>query len=172
MTRRNGSTDRQSGFSYIDVMIATVILMVGILTMAAALTAAFVTATTGESQLRAKAAAMSILENVMTARSVTVGGTAYTFDSIQHVGNGAGVFVTGKRPAYSEAGPDGLFGTGDDAGEILTGLQREIVIEDINNPLRPSPPNPYTERRITVNVYYVERGIERVESISTMVANY
>jgi|CXWL01.1.fsa_nt_gi type II secretory pathway pseudopilin PulG len=165
------STDQQSGFSYIDVLIATVILMVGILTMAAALTVAFVTTTAGENQLRAKAVAMSVLENVMSARNVSIGGSAHTFGSIQHVGQG-GVFVVGKRPAYLDAGADGLFGTGDDGGEIASGLQREIIITDVDNPLRPFPANPITERRITVIVYYRDRAFERSESVSTSVTNY
>lgn len=59
----------ESGFSYVDVMIAMTILLIGILTLAAALTAAFVQTTAGENQLRGKAIATSTLENVMAPHS-------------------------------------------------------------------------------------------------------
>jgi len=162
----------QAGFSYLDVLIATVILLVGILTMAAALTAALVKTTAGENQLRGKAIAMSVLENVMGARFVSIGGNPYSFDSIQHIGVGPGVFVTGRHPAYTNPGADGLFGTADDSGDVEEGFEREIIIEDVNNPIRPTPPNPITERRITVNVYFKDKGFERIESITTNIANY
>lgn len=161
----------QAGFSYIDVMIAMVILMVGILTMAAALTAALVKTTAGEAQLRAKAIASSVLENVMSARNVSIGTNPYSFDSIRDTANG-GVFVVGRTPAYVNPGADGLFGTADDAGDVEDGFMREIIIQDVNDPERPTPPNPITERRITVNVYYYDRSMSRVETISTHVANY
>jgi len=163
---------RQSGFSYVDVMIAMVILLVGILTMAAALTAALVKTTAGENQLRAKALASTVLENIMSARFIKIGGNAYTFDAIQNVGSGPGVFVTGEQPVYLSPGPDGIFATADDDGETEAGYTRTVTIVDVNNPARPSPPNPITERRITVTVNYIERGFARSESVSTSVANY
>lgn len=162
----------QRGFSYVDVMIAMVLLLVGILTLAAALTAALVKTTAGENQLRAKALASTVLENIMSARFIQIGGNPYTFDAIQNVGAGPGIFVTGEQPVYLSPGPDGIFGTGDDTGEVESGYTRTVLIEDVQNPLRPSPPNPITERRITVTVNYIERGFERTESVSTSVANY
>jgi hypothetical protein len=166
--RRNG----ERGFSYIDIMIAMTILLIGILTLGAALTAALVRTTAGESQLRAKAIAAAALENVLSARYVKLGGNAYTFDAIQSVGSGPGVFLTGKRPIKELPGPDGLLGTADDTGAVLEGYERQIVIVDVPNPRRPSPPNPVSERRITVTIYYQERGIERQESLTTSVCLY
>ncbi|MBK6424777.1 MAG: hypothetical protein IPF82_00845 [Blastocatellia bacterium] len=168
----NRTRGREAGFSYVDVMIAMTILLVGILTMAAALTAAFVQTSAGENQLRGKAIATTTLESVLAARFVSIGGNPYTFDSIQHVGVGAGVFVAGRRPVHLLPGPDGLYGTLDDYGDVEGSFEREIVIVDVNNPIRPSPPNPITERRITVSVYYFDRGFERVETITTSVANF
>lgn len=170
--RKGEQHSSESGFSYIDVMIAMTILLIGILTLAAALTAAYVQTTAGENQLRGKAIATSTLENVMGARFVSVGGNPYSFDSIQHVGTGVGVFVTGRQPVHLDPGIDGLFGTADDTGEVDGGFEREIIITDINNPIRPTPPSPITERRIQVNIYYTDRGFERVESIATNVANF
>ena len=160
------------GFSYIDVMIALTILLVGILTLGAALTAAFVRTTSGEGYLRAKALASSTLENVMGARYVTVNNVPYTFDTIQNVGNAPGVFQTGRRQVHKDPGPDGLLGTADDSGDVIAGFEREIRIVDVNNPERPTPPNAITERRITVIIYYTDRGFERQESLTTNVCNY
>lgn len=170
--RRSMERSGEEGFSYIDVMIAMTILLIGILTLAAAMTAAYVKTSAGENQLRGKAIATSTLENVMGARFVSIGGNPYTFDSIQHVGTGPGVFMTGRQPVYLNPGIDGLFGTGDDAGDVDGTFEREIIITDINNPIRPSPPSPITERRITVNIYYTDRGFERVETIATNVADF
>jgi hypothetical protein len=160
------------GFSYVDVMIALTILLVGILTLGAALTAAFVRTTSGESYLRAKALASSTLESVMGARYVAVNDVPYTFDTIQNVGHDPGVFETGRHEIHEEPGPDGLLGTDDDSGDVIQGFEREIRIVDVNNPERPTPPNAITERRITVIVYYDDRGFERQESLTTNVCNY
>src|SRR4051812_17132179 len=54
----------ESGFSYIDVMIALVILMVGILASAAALTANLVRSFETEKQVVAKQIALSTIESI------------------------------------------------------------------------------------------------------------
>lgn len=159
----------ERGFSYLDVMIAMTILLVGILTLGAALTAALVQTTSAESQLRAKALASSTLESVMSARWVKVGGNAYTFDALQNTTTPPGVFLANKHDIHEGAGPDGLLGTSDDNGAVIPGFKRQITITNVINPLRPSI---ISERRITVNITYVERGIERQESLSTNVAVY
>ena len=125
-----------------------------------------------ESYLRAKSLASSTLENVMGARYVVVNNVPYTFDSIQSIGQGTGVFQTGRRPIHQDPGPDGLLGTADDSGTIIQGFEREIRITNVNNPLRPTPPNPITERQITVIIYYLDKGFERTETLSTNVCNY
>ena len=165
----------ESGFSYVDVMIAMTILLIGILALGAALTYAVVRTSAGEDHLRAKSLASTSLENVLAARNVKIGGRSYSFDSIQNTSQPQGVFVTGRQDVFETPGVDGLFGTADDGAsgaEPIVGFQREIVITDINNPRRPSPPNPIRERQITVTVYYTERGFERQESLTTNVANY
>jgi hypothetical protein len=43
---------------------------------------------------------------------------------------------------------------------------------DVNNPNRPTPPNPITERRITITIYYADRGVPTTEVIKTAVTNY
>lgn len=165
----------QAGFSYLDVMIAMTILLVGILALGAALTYAVVRSSASENMLRAKAIASTALENVMAARNVKIGSNSYSFDAMQNASTPPGVFVVGRHDVFETPGADGLFGTADDGAGgavLIPGFQREIVIIDVDDPRRPSPPNPITERRITVTVYYTEKGFERQESLSTNVANY
>jgi hypothetical protein len=161
----------QRGFSFIDLVIAITILMIGILTFAGVLTMALVRTSSGESYLKAKAVASATLESVMAARYIQVGGQSYSFDNLQNRGRG-GVFEDGAQPVHELAGADGLFGTADDSGPLVPGYRREILIEDVDNPYRPSPPNPITERRLTITIYYVDRGFEQREVIKTSVANY
>lgn len=168
-TKRDRRAER--GFSYLDVLIAVTIIMVGVLTFAGVLTLSLARTTSGEGYLRAKALASTTLESVMGARYVKIGGNPYSFDSLRNVGNG-GVFVDGRQPVHELPGPDGLFGTADDSGVLLTGFERQIDIVDVNNPNRPTPPNPITERRITITIYYKDRGFDATEVIKTGVTNY
>jgi hypothetical protein len=161
----------QSGFSFLDVMIAMTILLVGVLAFAAALTAGVVRSGEGATQLRAKELATSTLENVLSARYISVGGNPYSFDSIQNVSAG-GLFVSGKKPFYPSPGPDGLMGTSDDTGTPYPDLEREITITDVQDPNRPTPPNPITERRVSVTVYYKVKGFTRQVTLTTNVCNY
>jgi hypothetical protein len=168
-------TDRQltdeAGFSYIDIMIAITILLVGVLTFAGVLTLSLARTTSGESYLKAKSIASQTLESVMAARYIQINNTPYSFNSMQNVSKG-GVFVDGRQHVQQEPGPDGLFGTADDNGGTVTGYDRTILIEDVNNPNRPTPPNPISERRITITIYYKDSMFERTEVIKTSVGDY
>jgi hypothetical protein len=166
--------EREGGFSYVDVLIAIAILMVGILTLGAALTTALVRANQSEDYLRAKGIAASTLENVMSARGVAIDGTTYGFDAIQNVSEtGPGVFVVGRKAALSSPGPDGLFGTADDTGDRLGSYEREIVVADVDNPKRPvADGNPVTERRIEITIYFTVQGREDHVTLATNVARY
>jgi len=169
---RNEATRRaQSGFSYIDVLIAMTILLVGVLAFAAALTAGLIRSGEGGTQLRAKELATSVLENVMSARYISVGGNPYSFGSIQNVSAG-GVFVDGRRPFYPSPGADGLMGTGDDTGTPYPEFEREITITNVEDPNRPSPPNAISERKVSVTVYYKVKGFTRQVTLTTNVCDY
>lgn len=166
-------TRAEKGFSYIDVMIAVTILLIGILTLGGALTVAVVRSTESEGALRAKQYGRTALESVLAARYMSIGATEYDFDSIQNSPDG--VFPTGFQRVYETPGPDGLIGTLDDdqGGQpAIESYTREISIRDIQNPNRPSPPNPITEREITITVRYVVNGITRDEVLVSRVTNY
>lgn len=185
---------KQGGFSYIDVMIAIVIMMVGVLAMAAALSANLVRSMESEKRIVAKQLALSTIESIISAKEIERTGVVDGWDSIRNVlssvptGEINGIFLVGYTPVREEAGWDGVYGTIDDAcggsggcivsgrptnsSEIMNGYQREIVITDIADPERPSPPNKISRRRIDVNIRYFVNQATRQETASTIITNY
>lgn len=184
----------QSGFSYIDVMIAIVIMMVGILAMVGALSANLVRSMESEKRVLAKQLALSTIESINSAKEIERPGVVDGWDSLKNVmtsvpaGEINGIFVTGYNPVREDLGWDGVAGTVDDAcsgsgscvvsgrpanaSPIRYGFQREIVITDIADPERPSPPNPITRRRIDVNIRYFVNQATRNETASTIITAY
>ncbi|MBP6004746.1 MAG: hypothetical protein KA746_15050 [Pyrinomonadaceae bacterium] len=191
MTNRKSN---QSGFSYIDVMIAIVIMMVGILAMVGALSANLVRSMESEKRVLAKQLALSTIESINSAKEIERPGVVDGWDSLKNVmtsvpaGEINGIFVTGYNPVREELGWDGVAGTVDDAcpgsgacivsgrpsnvSPIRYGFQREIVITDIADPERPTPPNPITRRRIDVNIRYFVNQATRNETASTIITAY
>ncbi len=185
---------KQSGFSYIDVMIAIVIMMVGVLAMAGALSANLVRSMESEKRIMAKQLALSTIESIMSAKDIERPGVVDGWDSLRNVmtsvpaGEINGIFVTGFNPVRLDEGWDGVAGTADDAcsgsgacsvsgrpsntSAIVSGFQRQIVITDVADSERPSPPNPITRRRIDVTIKYFVNQATRTETASTIITNY
>lgn len=185
----------EAGFSYIDVMIALVILMVGILASTAALTANLVRSYETEKQVIAKQIALSTIESIFSARDIartdavsgwiTIGNVGSNFDTS---GNPQGLFLLDFRPIRTDLGSDGVAGTADDAcpaggacsvpghptnaSEEMKGFWRKIVITDLQDAERPSPPHPISRRRIDVTVRYFVNQLQREQTISTIITNY
>ncbi|MBP9664265.1 MAG: hypothetical protein KBD94_06550 [Pyrinomonadaceae bacterium] len=188
------STDNQSGFSYIDVMIAIVIMMVGVLAMAGALSANLVRSMESERRTFAKQLALSTIESILSAKEIERAGVVDGWDSLRNVmstvpsGEINGIFVTGTNPVREDVGWDGVAGTVDDAcagsgacvvpgrpnntSPLLQGYQRQIVITDIADPERPTPPNPISRRRIDVTITYFVNQATRNETASTIITSY
>jgi len=185
----------ERGFSYIDVMIALVILMVGILASAAALTANLVRSFETEKQVIAKQIALSTIESIFSARDIARPGAIAGWDSIGSVGSNPdaggvpqGVFLTDFRPIREDMGWDGVAGTADDAcpaggacqvsgrpdntSQVMNGFERRIVITDLQDAERPSPPHAISRRRIDVTVRYYVNRLQREQTVSTIIANY
>src|SRR4051812_14184923 len=118
MTANNSN---QKGFSYIDVMIGLVIMLVGVLAMAGALSANLVRSMEAEKRTQAKQLALSTIESITSAKEIERPGVVDGWDSLRNVmtsvpaGETNGIFVTGFNPVRQDVGWDGVAGTVDDA---------------------------------------------------------
>jgi type II secretory pathway pseudopilin PulG len=184
----------EGGFSYIDVMIALVIMLVGILAMVGALSANLVRSMESERRTMAKQLALSTIESIISAKEIERPGVVDGWDSLRNVqvglptGEPNGIFLNGYCPVRTDVGADGVAGTADDAcsgsgpcivnGEppnnspLMQGFQRQIVITDVEDPERPHPPNPITRRRIEVTIKYFVNQATRTETTATLITNY
>lgn len=176
----------EAGFSYIDVMIAIVILMVGILALLAAITSAVVQSEGQERQLDAKQIIGSTMESIMSVKETdpvrlgwnAVGNVGSNIDPV--TGLGRGVFVNGVQLVRTDAGPDEVIGTADDSGAVTPGFTRQIVITDQCDPDRPSPmplcavPGtfPVRMRSVAVTLTYFVGSIQRQEVVTTVLTDY
>ncbi|MBV9241633.1 MAG: hypothetical protein JO314_06455 [Acidobacteria bacterium] len=178
---KNGS---QAGFSYIDVMIALVILLVGVLALLSGISGSILQARSHEQQLLAKQVATSTMESIMSVKETDP--TRLGWNAVGNVGsnpdangNSQGIFLTGWQPVYSDPGVDEVIGTVDDTGSVTTNLQRRIVITDVCDPDRPSPnicnpAGPYKVkiRSVAVTVQYNVGGLLRQEVLTTVLTDY
>lgn len=173
----------ENGFSYIDVMCAIVILVVGILALLSAITSAVVQSASQQQQLAARQIASSTIESIMSAKETSSGTLGWS--RVGNVGsnpdvngNMQGIFLTGNHQVRNDAGPDRIVGTADDTGGLVGGFQRQIVITDQCDPDRPSPncPTPGTYavriRSIQVTISYFVGSIQRQEQLTTVLTDY
>ncbi len=173
----------EAGFSYIDVIIAVMILMVGILALLAAISGSVVQARSHEQQLLSKQVATSLMESIMSVKETDP--TRLGWNAVGNLGSNVdaggvahGVFVAGFQPAYSDHGPDEVLGTADDTGTPVTGLSRSVTITDICDPDRPSyncnPAGIYAVkfRSVKISVRYFVGGLQRQEDVTTVLADY
>ena len=177
------STKNESGFSYIDVMIAIVILMVGILALMSGMGGAVLQARSQEQQMVAKQVAASTMESIMSVKETdpdrlgwkAVGNVGSNPDSL---GVPQGVFITGMQDVHVGAGPDAIIGTADDDNVTVPNLQREITITDECDPDAPSyncptpGTNPVRFRNVRVDVRYFVGAVPRTESLQTVLTDY
>jgi hypothetical protein len=166
----------ERGFSLIDVMIGMTILLVGVLALAAALTGALVRTEESEEELIAKQHATTAAESIFSARDVATLGWAAAQNTSGTCSGGPGVFCRGRREIRANTGADGLHGTSDDSGAVISGFTREVVITSVNDPdgngLDNTSGFPVSLRQITVTVYYRVRAAERQVSLTTFIGDY
>lgn len=187
MKPMKGNTEE--GFTYIDVMVALVILMIGIMGLLSAMSAAMLISRSQEQQLNAKQFGASTMESIMAAKETAPAAgdpTPLGWGAVGNVGSNPapgtgipqGVFVTGVQPVRANAGPDEIQGTADDAGAVVDGLTRQIVITDICDLDRPStacvPAGgfPVRNRMVTITIRYFAGTIARQEVLRTVVTDY
>ncbi|MFN0279600.1 MAG: hypothetical protein ACKVRN_13545 [Pyrinomonadaceae bacterium] len=173
---------QEAGFSYIDVMIALVILMVGILALLSGITGSILQTRGQEQQLQAKQYATSALESIMSVKETDP--TRMGWNAVGNVGSNPvnsvpqGIFVIGFQQVVTDAGPDEVIGTGDDNGDPIVGLQRRIVITDICDIERPSyncsPPGTLAVkmRSVAITLRYNVGALQRDENITTVLTDY
>jgi type II secretory pathway pseudopilin PulG len=180
----NKINKQEAGFSYIDVMIAMAILMVGVMALVGAITNGINLTTRSALALSAKQVSSSTVESIFTARDLDT----FLWPAIGNVGDAlvpAGVFLTGKQNIYPTPGKDGIIGTADDswgadgiqgnaddaaANTPAVGILREIIVTGLVDPDRPT--SPITLRQIDVNIYYKQGAIERKETFTSYIASY
>ncbi len=168
MTKRNIFRDRasarkQSGFTLIEVLISTVVLTVGLVTLLGVFGYAVATAQTSQLDLIAKMLADEAMESIFNARDTSQNTTNSgqildTWTNIQNTSNG-GIFLDNFQPikmsgndglvgtvndqtdpacngAYrclTTPGKDGILGTADDVKIPLGNFQRQIQIAPLGN---------------------------------------
>ncbi|HEU4388807.1 MAG TPA: hypothetical protein VFV34_13480 [Blastocatellia bacterium] len=183
----NRKSPSENGFSYIDVLIAVSILLIGVMALVSAITYAVVGTTRNQQQLVAKQYASTTIEAIFTARDLAAkfGDTNLTWNVIGNTGSAsvpAGLFPSGRQKIYDGAGADGIVGTPDDqAGldgtlntaddaPLVDGFERTITITDVPDPERPAAA--ITMRQIDVTIHYFVGGRERQEVFSTYIASF
>ena len=175
----------EQGFSYIDVMIAVVVLLVGILALLSAITGAVFQSRGQEQQLNAKQIATSTMESIMSVKETADVNGRLGWIRIGNVGtnpdvNGIsrGIFVTGFRDVTTDAGADEVIGTADDGGALVPGFRRQIVISDECDPTRPSyncspaGTSPVKIRSVEVTITYFVGTVQRQEVLNTILTDY
>jgi type II secretory pathway pseudopilin PulG len=175
---------KEAGFSYIDVMIAVVILLIGITALVGAIAGAVIRTRDQEQQLNAKQIATSTMESIISVKETDPNRLGW--DKLGNVGSNPvggvpqGIFLVGNQSVRANAGPDEVLGTADDSGDILPGIQRQIVITDICDPDRRSPAPvcdppgtmPVMMRRVEVTITYFANTLQRQERITTILTKY
>ena len=158
-TRKLGT---EAGVTILEMALATIILTVGLLALAASIGYAIAVSNKGRNLTNTKLVAVSMLEQMETLRNTG----RLRFGQIANVGavdneNQAATFAgfpTGFQPVSINPGPDGIFGTSDDLTDPTTGLSqptwalsgcsREIVITNLSTTLK----------RVQVTLQYQDSG--------------
>jgi type II secretory pathway pseudopilin PulG len=178
---RNRRRTEQQGFALLETLIAIVVLMIGLLAVLATFALAIGNTTTVQYDSVARQKAAEAMESIFTARQTS----QITFDKIQNVGAGNGIFIVGFNP-MTDPGPDGLDGTGDDVAAtpirlpgrsgVITNTAQDVLV-DLGNFTRQIqivdvPANPNV-RQITVSVRYpVPQGWYRTYDVQALISSY
>lgn len=174
---------KQEGFTYIEVMCAMVILLIGILAQLSALSFSVLRQREAEQQNTARQMANSTLESIFAARDLgkTAGISSWEMinnsDVTEH-----GLFLSGWNPVRQSAGKDGIQGTRDDAcpgagqcksenytntSALVEGYERQIIITDVKEADIPIA----KKRRLEVKIRYNVGQIQREQSVATIIAD-
>ena len=178
--KRTKKTD-QAGFSYIEVMCAMVVLLIGILGQLSALAWCVLRQREAEQQNVARQIASSTLESIFAARDLGAENGITAWEKINNSDvDEEGIFVAGWHPIRESAGQDGIQGTQDDAcavgstcqsgsyknsSAIINGFQRRIIITDIQE-----NGQPVKKRRLEVRIKFLVGQGQREHAVATVIS--
>ena len=184
--------NNEKGFTYIEVIIAILIMTIGILAMLSAISYAVIRARESEQRNNARQFTAAALESIFATRDLLQVNpilrqanilTNWNAVANNTPGTPQGIFLTGYNPIRRDSGRDQIEGTADDAcpagsncpglggytnaSSIIGGFQREIIITDIVEPQVPD----IRRKRIVINVRYAAGQAQRIETVSTIIGN-
>jgi type II secretory pathway pseudopilin PulG len=137
------SRQAEAGFTLIEATVAIMVLMIGLLGMAGAISYSVAQGTYSRNVTDSKMMIVAVeeqLETVKISKKLTYGQIA----NVGQVDNQGvppgqefGGFLNGFQPVMADPGPDNLFGTADDvASSARPGYQRQIVITPLSSSLK------------------------------------
>ncbi len=185
--------NNEKGFTYIEVIIAILIMTIGVLAMLSAISYAVLRARESEQRNTARQLTSAAIQSIFATRdllqvnsllrqaNVLEGNWAAVANTTP--GTTQGIFLTGFNPIRQDSGRDQIEGTADDAcasgsncpgaggytnaSQEIAGFDRQIIITDIVDPLT----TVIRKKKITVNVRYNAGQTQRIETVSTVIAN-
>jgi type II secretory pathway pseudopilin PulG len=183
VTQTRSKRVHQEGFSILEVLIATVIITVGLVSLLGLFASALSSMQLSQEELIAKQKSKEMLEAVYAARN----SQQITFDMIQNVADG-GIFLGGPQQ-LKDSGPDGIpdtaddgqieeivlpgadgvLGTADDDHRPLTEFTREVTFRPLFRPDASVNPD---LRQVDVKISYLTIGKRRSYSLSGYISRY
>ena len=159
--------ENEEGFSYVEVIVAILIMTVGIVTVLSALSLAMVRQSEAEKINIARQIASSTLESIFAVRDQQSSGDLSNWGSINNVGASQGVFLTGWNNVSELPGEDGIYGTADDDGNEIIGFQRRITIEELDAGSSVAA----VHKRIEISVRYRIGALQRERTTNSVISN-
>ena len=177
------SNNAEKGFSYIEVIIAIMIMTIGILACLSAISFAMFREQQAENRNTARQITSSAIESIFAARDLRNNNALNTWASINNTtASVPGIFQSGWTPIREDAGSDGIHGTSDDACQTgvscpsggatntsaeVQGFQRSIVITDIAEP----GISTIRKRKLEISVRFNAGQIVQNETVSTIISD-
>ena len=177
--------NNEKGFTYIEVIIAILIMTIGVLSLLSAITYAVVREREAEQRSTARQLTNAALESIFAVRDLQqlsranqVATAINNWDAVANVGaTPQGIFLTGYNPIRQDSGSDGIEGTADDAcpaagncgtnaSAVIAGYERQIIIANI---LETGSATVSNRRSVVINVRYSVGQGQRIETVSTIV---
>lgn len=161
------------GFTLLEVLIASVVLTIGLLTVATIFTTNLALVKSAEEDAIARQEAQQMIEGIFAARN----SGAHPFSDFQNANAAVpGIFLVGYQPAL-QPGLDGIMNTADDGpaletgpdGKPLSNFQRQIVFSDVLLPNLTLNPN---TRRMQISIQYGVGRLVRTYTQVTYISTY